>query len=473
MQGVQYAWQIEVGGLQLVPVQETGQTVRERAREEESRHVTPADVLRERAPSPFERFPEARSEPGEVARAELRDMRVLRPTIWEPYSYSPQETTEPKAQAIGTQGLLYGLTGGTNTRRDSVSRGPSPHINPWERSHLESQQPGTSSQSKPPPRPVTPVKPRIVYPISPGGTEIKPPPGPRPPPSKSPKRAAKASPSPPRPRAPAYPTEVPESVSDLQKLTAVLEGAFKANRSGDSRVEDVKAVPDLPRLEIKDNEKELTPLIAGDWLAVISPSLRDLSAHASQWWQEVQDAAHTYYGKWLESSPIDRLLMRPERPGRFEVGQFVRVEQRAISLLLKAVPGQVKEDVVAMRKMTSIEIIGTILTTYQPGGLRERSALLRYLTSPESSKTVAEALKGVRRWTRWRNRAAELNVAIPDATLLIAGLDVLTASVFTQYPEVHFRLQTFRHQHSVDHIPTQDKAVSLALVKCFKQSCRS
>ena len=244
-------------------------------------------------------------------------------------------------------------------------------------------------------------------------------------------------------------------------MTAALEGAFKASRAGDSRVEDVKAVLDLPRLEIKENEKELTPLIAGDWLAVISPSLRDLSAHASEWWQEVQEAAQSYYARWLESSPIDRLLMRPDRPGRFEVGQFVRVEQRAISLLLKAVPSQVKEDVVAMRKMSSIEIIGTILTTYQPGGLRERSALLKYLTAPEASKTVSEALKGVRRWTRWRNRAAELNVSIPDATLLIAGLDVLTSSIFTQYPEVHFRLQTFRHQYSVDHIPTQDKAVSL------------
>ena len=139
----------------------------------------------------------------------------------------------------------------------------------------------------------------------------------------------------------------------------------------------------------------------------------------------------------------------------------MRVEQRAISLLLKAVPMQVKENVVAMRKMSSIEIIGAILTTYQPGGLRERPALLKYLTTPESSKTTNEALKGVRRWSRWRNRASELNVAIPDATLLIAGLDTMTSSVFAQYPEVQFRLQTLRHQHSVDHIPTQDKAVSL------------
>ena len=52
-------------------------------------------------------------------------------------------------------------------------------------------------------------------------------------------------------------------------------------------------------------------------------------------------------------------------------------------------------------------------------------------------------------------------MAIPDATLLIGGLDVLTAATISQYPEVHFRLQTFRHQNNVDHVPTQDKAMSL------------
>ena len=118
----------------------------------------------------------------------------------------------------------------------------------------------------------------------------------------------------------------------------------------------------------------------------------------------------------------------------------------------------------SMRRMTSIEIMGIILTTFQPGGLRERTALLRYLATPEGAKTVSDALRGVKRWARWRRRAVELGVTLPDATLLISGLDCLTSTVVTQYPEVQFRLQTFRHQHSVDLVtlvPTLDKAVSL------------
>ena len=248
--------------------------------------------------------------------------------------------------------------------------------------------------------------------------------------------------------------------TDLQRLTEVLEGVFKG-KSGDNKVEDVKMVPELPRLDMKDNERELMPLIAGDWLATIGPSLRDLSAHATDWWSEVLETAQHYYARWLESGPVERLVMVPDRPARFDKGPYVRVEQRAVSLLLKAVPQQIKEDVVAMRRLTTIEIIGTILTTYQPGGLKERTALLKFLTTPEASKSITEALKGVRRWARWRKRATELRVSIPDATLLIGGLDQLTQPVIAQYPEVQFRLQTFRHQHTVDHIPTEEKAASL------------
>ena len=91
--------------------------------------------------------------------------------------------------------------------------------------------------------------------MSPGGTEIKPPP-----PRTSPKRSYRAATSPPRGKA--NPT-TSEPESDLQKLANVIEGAFKAQRVGEGKIEDVKTVPELPKLDIKEHEKELTPLIAG------------------------------------------------------------------------------------------------------------------------------------------------------------------------------------------------------------------
>ena len=154
--------------------------------------------------------------------------------------------------------------------------------------------------------------------------------------------------------------------------------------------------------------------------------------------------------------------MTPERPARFKEGPYTRVGQRGISLLLKAIPGHLKEEIVSCRKLTCIETLSIVLTTYQPGGLSERAALLKYLTNPDPGKNIKESLRGLRRWCRWKARAEELNIAIPDATLLVAGLDQLTSGTLAQFPEVSFRCSTFRHLNNIDHIPSDASVTSLS-----------
>ena len=438
------AWQASAGGMRFVPYEAPtappGLFNPDRDRRQESEGLSA--VLHQRARSPFERVAHARSEPGAAQVGNVQERRTLRPATIEPGPYPgemPRIPSPLRGQAAAEQ--LAARSSSVEGIKVQGARG-SP-----KRSSPDTERDPVRADPKDR-RQVTPVRPRIVYPISPGGTEIRPPPV-----QCSPKKAARSTPSPPKPKP-------PEPASDIQKLTAALETAFKS-RVSENRVEDVKTIPELPKLEVKDHEKELMPLIAGDWLTVIGPSLRDLSAQASQWWSEALSTAQDYYAKWLASGPVDRLLMKPEAATRFDTGPFVRVEQRAVSLLLKAVPSHIRDEVVTSRRLTTIDIIGTILTTFQPGGLRERSALLKFLTSPEAAKNVSEALKGVRRWSRWTQRANELHVAMPDATLLIGGLDLLTATAISQHPEAHFRLQTFRHQSNVDHVPTQEKAMSL------------
>ena len=509
MQGVPYAWQVTPEGLELVPYQghasppgleKVKGNLFQKEEDRGRRDVSVAEVLRERAASPFKEFSVTKSDPGEVTRAEGLERRALRPTTsdplrgsFEPFqdrSYSPpkgwvaaeqlasRNVQAPQQGIPGFQAPPQGIPGSQTPLRGIPGFQAPPQGIPGSQTPLRgipgSQTPLQGIQASHTPmsgmetpfvgmgassttgRTTTPVKPRIVYPQSPGETEIRPPPS-----RGSPKKSPKSSVSPSRPKPPPLVDASTAPTTDIQRLATALETAFKSGRSSDIRVEDVKTIPELPKLEIKEGERDLMPLIAGDWLAVIGPSLRDLSAQATTWWTEAVGAAQTYYTTWLESSPVDRLLLRPERPTRFDTGPFTRVEQRAVALLIKAIPGHIREDVVAMRRLTTIDIIGTILTTFQPGGLRERSALLKFLTTPEAAKSTSEALKGVRRWARWSQRASELHVAIPDATLLVAGLDVLTSGVIAQFPEAHFRLQTFRHQNNVDHVPSQEKAMSL------------
>ena len=154
-------------------------------------------------------------------------------------------------------------------------------------------------------RSVTPVKPRIVYPYSPGRkTEIRPPPL-----RGSPKRNARTSPSPPRsPPPPPYSQDrnTQEPRSEVQQLAEMIGEVIKNAKGSDNKVEDVKTIPELPKLEIKDSERELSPLIAGDWVTVIGPSLRDLSSNATQWWDEVIRVSKEFYDKWLTVGPMER-----------------------------------------------------------------------------------------------------------------------------------------------------------------------
>ena len=130
--------------------------------------------------------------------------------------------------------------------------------------------------------------------------------------------------------------------------------------------------------------------------------------------------------------------------------------------MLKAIPTALRDELVSKQRMTSIDVVALVCNTYQPGGLCERSALLRFLTSPENATDVASALKQVKRWSQWRRRAGQLTVAVPDPTLLLAGLDGLTSKVLSKYPEVSFKLQSFRYSQNTDVAPTLAKICDLA-----------
>ena len=234
---------------------------------------------------------------------------------------------------------------------------------------------------------------------------------------------------------------VPQGSSGLEWFFDGMKRAL-ASQGGDAEgkaEEDKASQVELPKLVVSEQDKEISPLIAGDWLTLAGPVMRDLSANSSEWWSQVTSTASEHYQKWLQATPVERLSLRPENPTRFERTKFSRVEQRGLQLMLKAIPTALRDELVSTQRMTSIDVVALVYNTYQPGGLRERSALLRFLTSPVNATDVASALKQVKRWSRWRRRAEQLTVAVPDPTLLFAGLDGLTSKVLSKYPEVSFR----------------------------------
>ena len=309
--GIQHAWSIGVGGLKLQPLQGSSPDPKT-----PKSSITPGDVFTGRAGSPFERVtggPQAPStDPRSQSRAGEIAGRALRAT-----------TSEPSRISYGDESR--------NPQESGINGDPKGWVekNRRELEELLRQTPNTPPLPPKDSRAVTPVRPRIVYPFSPGGTEIKPPPLPR----SSPKRSYRSSPSPPRSppgvtvvKDPAPPEGAMSSGSEIRQLANMLGEAIRGSRGSEGRVEDVKAIPELPKLEIKESERELSPLIAGDWITMIGPSLRDLSASATAWWSEVLEVTQSFYERWIGLGPMERLVLSPDRPDRFASGVYTRVE---------------------------------------------------------------------------------------------------------------------------------------------------
>ena len=111
----------------------------------------------------------------------------------------------------------------------------------------------------------------LRYPVSPGGTVIRPPPGP--PPGTPPFPNVSVAPHPERPEEPA------KYISELPKL----------------------GQPDL----------KTSAVMAGNWLAQVRQVLLGLSPTAPEWWGAVEAAATNQYHCWLMSEPIDRPRVGP------------------------------------------------------------------------------------------------------------------------------------------------------------------
>ena len=188
-----------------------------------------------------------------------------------------------------------------------------------------------------------------------------------------------------------------------------------AAQVGDSFAESLRVL-ELPRLS-----ENTTALSLGDWLAVIDPIMSDLSSTSGVWWQLIVGAAQDGYRQWILSGPLDRLRLRPQAPA--EASKWPRTEQRAVTMLLACLPEGVRRDLIASRRLSTVEIIYKLLITYQPGGPQERTVLLKDITEDRlgNNPSVQEVLNTLRMWRRNVNRANELKVTLPD-TLVIVGV---------------------------------------------------
>ena len=161
-------------------------------------------------------------------------------------------------------------------------------------------------------------------------------------------------------------------------------------------------------------------------------------------------------------NPMQRGQLRVNLSTELAGYRFVRLESRATGMLLKSIPDVAKQEIIASRSMTTVGILFRLMVLYQPGGLRERTLLLSFLHQPGMASSPEHGVGLLRKWHRWVARAQAMNASLPDAALLMAGIDQLAAQVLQTHPNVAFRLNLVRTDHRLDHTPVFDSVVAYA-----------
>ena len=166
-----------------------------------------------------------------------------------------------------------------------------------------------------------------------------------------------------------------QGMQDIQKNKKIVKSSGKDDGDGEGSPEVVQRGVELPKLP--EPSPETGPIDFSDWLLVI----------------------HGTPSSCTTTSPGSEEIAEIGKEGFFFTsGRNTRRTER---------------EVVCSRSLTTLAILTKVcMTQYQP----EKSAVLAALESPQEAQTIAGGVTTLRRWLRWKRRAEELGVSIPDAT---------------------------------------------------------
>ena len=238
----------------------------------------------------------------------------------------------------------------------------------------------------------------------------------------------------------------------MQGMQALQEKIVTGSgKGGADYMETVKAPLELPKLSMWDPESG--PIDFNDWLALIQPYMEDLADTATEWWTEMLGHVQRWYDEHMQLTPLARLGHECKAPSSLALRKWTRLERRASAMLMAALPEPIKDEILSSRMVTTFGILCKLYVAYQPGGLAEKSLVLTALENPREETTLAAGVAGLRKWIRWRRRAKDIGVSIPDPTVLLRGLTKLTRKVLGGHADLAFRISLARNTLLLDSVP--------------------
>ena len=165
--------------------------------------------------------------------------------------------------------------------------------------------------------------------------------------------------------------------------------------------------------------------------------------------------AQKAYAEYQSLSPMKRLSVQVTLPEDLKDDKYKRLERKVASLMLGSLPRGVRDELVAHRVQGVHQILFRLMIVFQPGGAQDRAQLLRQLDVSESSPGPPEAVIAIRRWYRLLQRAADLNIALPDESLQVRSLSNIVKKTAEQQADFKFRVALAKTELQIASRPSQ------------------
>ncbi|CAE7694193.1 GIP [Symbiodinium sp. CCMP2592] len=251
----------------------------------------------------------------------------------------------------------------------------------------------------------------------------------------------------------AAPSPLDVLITGMSQLQQVL----LKQRGGDAMDLEAKAVVELSKLPEYTPESGATDF--QDYLYLTEQQVGSLASGATDWWQRTLQVAQRAYSEYQTLSPMKRLSVKAVLPDDLKEDRYKKLERKVASLLLNSLPKGVRDELVAHRVQGVHQILFRLMVVFQPGGAQDRAQLLRQLDVSESSPGPAEAVLAIRKWYRLLQRAADLNIALPDESLQVRSLSNIVKRTAEIHSDFKFRVALAKTELQIDSRPSQQNVM--------------
>ena len=252
-------------------------------------------------------------------------------------------------------------------------------------------------------------------------------------------------------------TTAPSPLDVLITGMSQLQQVLLKQKGGEALDLELKAVNELAKLPEYTPESGATDF--QDYLYLAEQQIGRLASGAAEWWQKTLSVAQKAYSEYQSLSPMKRLSVKASLTEELKEDRYKKLERKVASLMLSSLPRGVRDELVAHRVQGVHQILFRLMVVFQPGGAQDRAQLLKQLDVSESSPGPAEAVVAIRKWYRLLQRAADLNIALPDESLQVRSLSTIVKKTAESHSDFKFRMALAKTELQIDSRPSQSNVL--------------